>query len=90
MNWGRKEDGTLVLPGSLHREVAIAIVEACGRLIPKIPGNIGQEGVGQPKGLKEVIQSYLPMLSEDQQKMLSWSWKVSDSIQNIILLIVTL
>lgn len=90
MNWGRKEDGTLVLPGSLHREVAIAIVEACGRLIPKIPGNIGQEGVGQPKGLKEVIQSYLPMLSEDQQKMLSWSWKVSDFIQNIILLIVTL
>ncbi|KAI6645756.1 Ectopic P granules protein 5-like [Oopsacas minuta] len=77
MNWGHKDDGTLFLPGSLHREVAIAIVEACGRQIPKIPGNIGQEGAGQAKGFREVIQSYLPMLSEDQQKVLSWSWKVT-------------
>ena len=76
MNWGRSADGTLFLPASLHREVALAAVEACGRLIPKIPGNLGGEGAGPPKGLKEVIQSYLSMMSEDQQKMLSWSWKV--------------
>ena len=76
MNWGRGEDGTLFLPASLHREVALAAVEACGRHIPKIPGNLGGEGAGQAKGLREVLQSFLSMMSEDQQKMLSWSWKV--------------
>ena len=84
MNWGLKEDGTLYLPASLHREVALAAVEACGRLMPKIPGNLGGEGTGQAKGLREVLQSYLSMLSEEQQKMLSWSWKVSAVLLHLI------
>ena len=77
MDWGRREDGTLALPASLHREVALTAVEACGRQIPKVPGNLGQEGV-QAKGFRDVLQSYLSGLSEDQQKLLSWSWKVGE------------